>query len=249
VEGESATRCINPDCPAIQKEKIIHFVSRDAMNIDGLGDAIISTLVDSGLIHTVADIYTLKTEDLLSLNGFAEKSAHNLILAIEESKKRGLPSVLFGLGVRFVGRKVARLIAERFGSMDTICRLTVDEIMKVPEIGPRIADSLVQYFRQPEHLSLIAALATHGIRMDGAKRVTKGDRFANATVVLTGKLEQMGRKEAQALIEEQGGKVTGSVTTKTTVVVAGEDSGSKLTKARNLGITVLSEEEFLDMLR
>lgn len=249
VGGEAATRCINPDCPAIQKEKISHFVSRDAMNIDGLGDAIIAAMVDNELIHTAADIYTLKTDDLLRLDGFAEKSAHNLIQAIENSKERGLPSVLFGLGIRFVGHKVARLIAEQFGSMEHICRLTVDDIIEVPEIGPRIADSLVQYFRQPAHLLLITALRAGGVVMEGAERVTKGNLFANKTVVLTGKLEKMGRKEAQALIEEQGGKVTGSVTAKTTLVVAGAESGSKLTKARSLGITVLSEADFLNMLR
>ena len=249
VEGEAATRCINPDCPAVIGEKIAHFVSRDAMNIDGLGDAIVQQLLDHHLIHDVGDIYGLRREDLLGLEGFGEKSADNLLKAIETSKSAGLARVLFALGIRFVGAKAGRILAESFGSMEAIMAASTEELTALDDIGPRIADSIVAYFAVPAHGDLIRKLAAYGVVMTAEKRQLLNASFDGEIVVLTGKLQTMTRKEAEQAVELRGGKCTSSVTKKTTLVVIGSDPGSKYDKARMLGTPIITEEEFRDWLQ
>ncbi len=248
ADGEAAARCTNPDCPGVLRERVAHFVSRDAMNIDGLGSAIVTQLLDHELIHNVADIYALKKEDLVDLEGFGEKSADNLLTAVEKSKTVGLARVLFALGIRFVGAKAGRILAEHFGSMDAIMAAGVTELTVIDEIGPRIADSIVTYFADEKHVNLVQTLAERGVVLTAEKRVLLNASFDGEIVVLTGKLEIMTRQEAQAAVENRGGKVTSSVTKKTTLVVAGADPGSKLDKARQLGTRVIDEEEFAEWL-
>lgn len=247
-EGEAATRCINPDCPAVIGEQIAHFVSRDAMNIDGLGEAIVDQLLKQGLIQDVADIYNLHKEDLIDLEGFGEKSADNLLKAIEASKTIGLARVLFALGIRFVGAKAGRVLAETFGSIDAIMAASVDEFTAVDAIGPRIAESIVAYFAVEKHKNLVQKLLEHGVVMTAEKRKLINTSFDGEVVVLTGKLQRMTRKEAEQAVEDRGGKCTTSVTKKTTLVVVGEDPGSKYEKAKKLGTHIISEEEFCSWL-
>ena len=245
LDGEAATRCVNPECPAILSQKVAHFVSRNAMNIDGLGDAITAQLLQQGLIHRVSDIYDLKKEDLIGLEGFADKSADNLLKAVEDSKKVGLARVLFALGIRFVGAKAARILAEHFGSVEALATASTEELTDIDEIGPRIAESVHTWMRTDEARKLVAALEAAGVDMTAQKRQTKGSAFRGEVVVLTGKLETMTRKEAEEAVVAGGGKCTGSVTGKTTLVVAGADPGSKYEKARSLGTPIISEEEFI----
>lgn len=248
LEGEAATRCTNPNCPAVISEKIAHFVSRDAMNIDGLGDAIVQQLLQQQLIHDVSDIYGLTKEELVDLEGFGEKSADNLLKAIEESKHVGLARVLFALGIRFVGAKAGRILAECFGSMDAVMKASIDELTAIGEIGPRIAESIATYAGNPDNQALIQKLQSYGIDMIAEKRQLINTAFDGEIVVLTGKLQTMTRKEAQQAIEDRGGKCTSAVTKKTTLVVAGAEPGSKYEKAQKLGTHIISEEEFRDWL-
>lgn len=247
-EGEAATRCINPNCPAVIGEKIAHFVSRDAMNIDGLGDAIVQQLLQQHLIHDVSDIYGLTKDELVDLEGFGEKSADNLLKAIEDSKHVGLARVLFALGIRFVGAKAGRILAESFGSMDAIMKASIDEMTAIGEIGPRIAESVAAYAGNPDNQALIQKLQSYGIDMTAEKRQLISTAFDGEIVVLTGKLQTMTRKEAQQAVEDRGGKCTSAVTKKTTLVVAGAEPGSKYEKAQKLGIHIILEEEFRDWL-
>ena len=247
-EGEAATRCINPDCPAVVGEKIAHFVSRNAMNIDGLGDAIVQQLLQNHLIHDVSDIYTLKKEDLVELEGFGEKSADNLLKAIEVSKSVGLARVLFALGIRFVGAKAGRILAECFGSVEALMAASIEDLTAIDEIGPRIAESVVAYFGDEKNRSLVGKLASYGVDMTAEKRQLINTSFDGEIVVLTGKLQTMTRKEAEQAVESRGGKCTSSVTKKTTLVVIGADPGSKYEKARQLGTHIITEEEFQDWL-
>ena len=247
-EGEAATRCVNPECPAVIGEKIAHFVSRNAMNIDGLGDAIVQQLLQHHLIHDVADIYALKKDDLVALEGFGEKSANNLLAAIEQSKTVGLARVLFALGIRFVGAKAGRILAEHFGSIEAIMAASAEELTEIDEIGPRIAESVTAYFADEGHQQLIEKLHCHGVDMTAEKRQLVSLAFDGEIVVLTGKLQTMTRKEAEQAVELRGGKCTSSVTKKTTLVVIGADPGSKYDKARQLGTRVITEEEFKDWL-
>ncbi len=249
AEGEAAVRCTNRECPAVQEEQIAHFVSRHAMNIDGLGEAIVVTLLQHGLIHHAADLYRLKKEELLTLDGFGEKSADNLLQAIADSKHRRLGRVLFALGIRFVGSKAARILAQHFGSITALRQASEEELMAIDEIGPRIAASIRTYLTDEQNQKLIEELERYGVDMTEDVLEQKGEQFAGETVVLTGKLTSLGRKEAQEQIELHGGKVTSSVSKKTTLVVAGEDAGSKLVKAQELGIRIISEEEFLQLLK
>lgn len=248
-EGEAATRCINPDCPAVIGEKIAHFVSRDAMNIDGLGDAIVQQLLAQHLIHDVADIYGLTKEELVDLEGFGEKSADNLIKAIETSKSVGLARVLFALGIRFVGAKAGRVLAECFGSIEAIMVASVDELTAIDDIGPRIAESIADYFRNEKNRALVQKLQGYGVNMTAEKRQLINTTFDGEVVVLTGKLQIMTRKEAEQAVEDRGGKCTLSVTKKTTLVVVGAEPGSKYEKARKLGTHIITEEEFVDWLK
>ncbi|WP_413304281.1 NAD-dependent DNA ligase LigA [Bacillus sp. 1P10SD] len=253
LEGEVALRCINPKCPAQIREGLIHFVSRDAMNIDGLGEKVISQLFAEKLISDVADIYKLTREQLLALERMGEKSVSNLLKAIETSKGNSLEKLLFGLGIRHVGAKAAKTLAQVFGSMNKLADASKEELMSINEIGDKMADSIVAYFEQEEARELMEELASVGVNLEykGAKPVSAEESdsiFAGKTVVLTGKLEQLSRNEAKEKIEALGGNVAGSVSKKTHLVIAGEDAGSKLTKAQELGIEVWDEEKLLEEL-
>lgn len=247
-DGEAAWRCTNPDCPAVIGEKIAHFVSRDAMNIDGLGDAIVQQLLAQGLIRDVADIYGLTKEELVDLEGFGEKSADNLLKAIETSKSVGLARVLFALGIRFVGAKAGRVLAESFGSVDALMKASTEDLTAIDDIGPRIADSIVAYFHDAKNQALIEKLRAHGVDMTAEKKTLINTTFDGEIVVLTGKLQMFSRKEAEQAVEARGGKCTSSVTKKTTLVVVGADPGSKYEKAKKLGTPIISESEFKEWL-
>jgi DNA ligase (NAD+) len=249
-EGEVALRCINPKCPAQIREGLIHFVSRDAMNIDGLGEKVISQLFAEKLISDVADIYKLTYDQLIALERMGEKSVTNLLKAIEASKANSLEKLLFGLGIRHVGAKAAKTLAQSFNTMDKLAGATKEDLIEINEIGDKMADSIVAFFEQEEAEALLKELAEAGVNMEykGAKPVSAQESdsiFAGKTVVLTGKLEQLSRNEAKEKIEALGGNVSGSVSKKTHLVIAGEDAGSKLTKAEELGIEVWDEEKLL----
>ncbi|WP_243290969.1 NAD-dependent DNA ligase LigA [Bacillus sp. FJAT-47783] len=250
IEGEVALRCVNPKCPAQIREGLIHFVSRNAMNIDGLGERVITQLFNEKLIDDVADLYKLKREQLLNLERMGEKSTENLLNAIEKSKENSLERLLFGLGIRHVGAKAAKTLAEHFETMERLQSATKEELIAINEIGEKMADSIVTYFRSAEVNELIEELKTLGVNMSfkGVKRTiadVADSYFAGKTVVLTGKYESMSRNEAKAEIEARGGKITGSVSSKTDLVIAGEAAGSKLKKAQELNVEVWDEARML----
>ncbi|WP_078429294.1 NAD-dependent DNA ligase LigA [Alkalihalobacterium alkalinitrilicum] len=251
LEEEVALRCINPKCPAQIREGLTHFVSRNAMNIDGLGERVIAQLFAEGLVEDVADLYKLKREQLIELERMGEKSVENLLNAIETTKINSLEKLLFGLGIRFVGAKAAKTLAMHFETIEAIQEADFETLKSVNEIGEKMANSIVNYFEQVEVQDLIGELRELGVNMTytGPKLPSTEDvkesPFLNKTIVLTGKLTQLTRDEAKQKIEALGGKVTGSVSKKTDLVVAGEDAGSKLAKAEQLGITVWSEEQFI----
>ncbi|WP_312096059.1 NAD-dependent DNA ligase LigA [Niallia sp.] len=254
LEEEVALRCINPKCPAQIREGLIHFVSRNAMNIDGLGERVVSQLFSEKLIEDVADLYTLEFEQLIELERMGEKSVNNLLQAIEKSKQNSLERLLFGLGIRHVGAKAAKTIAMEFKHMDQLMVATKEDLTAVNEIGEKMADSIVTFFEQEEVLELITELKAYGVNMayTGPLPVATEEAdsvFAGKTIVLTGKLEQLSRNEAKEQIELLGGKITGSVSKKTDLVIAGEDAGSKLTKAEQLGIEVWDEERLMEELK
>ncbi|QCR33873.1 NAD-dependent DNA ligase LigA [Lysinibacillus sp. SGAir0095] len=253
IEGEVALRCVNPKCPAQIAEGIKHFVSRNAMNIDGLGEKVVEQLLRAEYIRDVADLYHLEKEQLVKLERMGEKSATNLVDAIENSKENSVERLLFGLGIRHVGAKAAKLLAEQFESMDALMLAKEEDITAVHEIGDKMADSIVTYFANDEVKELIERLKAVGVNMiyKGKKiQVEAGENpFAGKTIVLTGKLSQLTRNEAKAKIEELGGSVTGSVSKKTDLVIAGEDAGSKLTKATELGIEVWDENRLVEQLQ
>jgi DNA ligase (NAD+) len=248
--GESAHKCTNLYCPAILRESLFHFVSRDAMDIEGLGPAVVTALLAAGLVKDAADLYSLRKEDILSLERTGEKSAQNLLEAIAKSREAGLARLLFGLGIRFVGVKAAGLLARRFGDIDRVAAASFEELTAIEEIGPKIAASVVGWFAEPANLALIEKFRTAGVKLTEEVAEPVGPQpFAGKIFVLTGTLAAMTRPEATAVVERLGGKVTGSVSKKTDYVVAGEEAGSKLTKAQELGVTVLSEEEFMAMVK
>ena len=248
--NEAAYKCINNKCPAILREKFNHFVSRDAMNIEGLGPAVIISLLNNGLISDVADLYTLTKEDLVNLERIADKSAENLINAINKSKDAGLNRLLFALGIRFVGVKAANILANHFQSIEAIKGSSLDELMQINEIGTKIAQSIKEYFNKQDNLTLIDKLQKSGIKTT-ADMLEKNEQenFVGKIFVLTGNLTSFTRKEAGLLIEKFGGKVSGSVSKKTDFVIVGEEAGSKLTKAQELGINIISEDEFKNMMK
>lgn len=248
-DGEAAIRCTNAYCPAIEKEQIIHFASRDAMNIDGLGPSIVENLISYKLIKNVVDLYHLTVDDLVIMDRMGKKSAENLVKAIADSKTRGLDRVLYGLGIRLIGSKAASTIASVVGSMDRFLTITKEELIAVEEIGPTMADSIVDYRNNPQYIAIINGLMQAGLTMTVNVADEIGNEMDGEIVVLTGKLESMGRSEASKILESHGAKVTGSVSKKTTLVVAGEDSGSKLAKANELGIRVINEEELLALIK
>ncbi len=254
LEGEVALRCISPECPAQTREGIIHFVSRGAMNIEGLGEKVVSQLFDYGLVRSVADLYYLNREDLLELERMGEKSVNNLFQAIEESKKNSLEKLLFGLGIRFVGAKGAKILAQHYRHMDALMNASEEELVAIDEIGPKMAGSIVTYMNKPEVRETIGRLKNAGVNMEYNGPVVRtqkddmDDLFAGKTIVITGTLENMSRREAAELLEALGANVTGSVSKKTDLLIAGEKAGSKLDKARKLNITVWDEKTFLDHL-
>ncbi len=252
IDDEVALRCVNPSCFAQVAEGLSHFVSRNAMNIEGIGERVVSQLLREGLVKDVSDLYTLNKEELIALERMGEKSAQNLLDAIEASKKNSLERLLFGLGIRHVGAKAARLLAEEFESIDALMDATVEQLTAVFEVGDKMADSIVMYFEKEEVRELIERLRQLGVNVyyTGKKINTEeiDSVFNGKTIVLTGKLSQLNRSEAQKKIEELGGKVTGSVSKKTDLVIAGEDAGSKLTKAEQLGIEVWNEERLIEEL-
>lgn len=248
-EGESVLRCPNGQCPAQLLKSLIHFASRNAMNIDGLGEANTELLVKKGLVQSPADLYFLKKEQLSSLEGFGEVSAEKLVKAIEASKNAELDRLVFALGIRNIGQKAASLLCERFGDMDRIISADTEEISSIDTFGNIMAESVVTAFREPHRLELIRRLREAGVNMTYTKRSSADDRFAGITFVLTGTLPAMKRDEAKALIESFGGKVSGSVSKKTGYVVAGEDAGSKLAKARELGIKIIDESTLIEMTK
>ena len=247
LEDEAALRCVNPECPAQALRNLIHFASRNAMDIDGLGVAVCTQLVERGLVRTAADLYTLTREQLLTLDKFKEKSADNLLRAIDASRSNNLDKLLFGLGIRNIGDKAAALLAEHFGSMDAVRAASAEEICAIDGFGSVMAQSVVEFFARAGAADLVGRLAALGVNMtwQGEART---DKLAGKTLVVTGTLPTLSRKEAEALIVRNGGKASGSVSKKTAYVVAGEAAGSKLTKAQQLGVPVLTEAEFLALL-
>ncbi len=248
-EGEAASRCINANCPARLKESILHFASRGVMNIDGVGEALVDQLVDRGLVKSVAEIYDLTEETLVSLERMGKKSAANVIRNIENSKKNPLPRVISALGIRFVGERTALFLAEAFGSMDAIAVATLDELQLAEEVGPKVAESVFQFFHEPRNLELLDRLRSAGLNFLYASTRPKGGPLTGKTFVLTGSLANLSRDEAKKLIESAGGKVSGAVSKKTSYVVAGEDPGSKFTKAQELGVPTLTEQELLELIK
>lgn len=248
LEDEAALRCVNPECPAQSLRNIIHFASRDAMDIDGLGTAVATQLVEKGLVHTVSDLYDLTLEQLLTLEKFKEKKATNLLHAIENSKQNNLDKLLFGFGIRNIGDKAAALLAEHFGTLEAIREADIETISEIDGFGGVMGQSVVEFFAKNGTTDLVHRLADAGVNMTW-KGEPKGDKLAGKTLVVTGTLETLSRNEAEALIIKNGGKASGSVSKKTAYVVAGAAAGSKLTKAQALGVPVLTEAEFLAMLR
>ena len=242
TEGEVDYRCVNQKCPAKLRETILHFASRGVMNIDGMGDALVTQLTERGLAKDVADIYKLTKANLLSLERMGDKSAENILREIENSKKLPLERVIFGLGIRFVGERTAQFLAEHFGEMDALMNASQEDLQQVEEVGPRIAKSIVEFFSEPRNRELVDELRRAELTMRGKKR-ERGTKLAGKTFVLTGTLAHYTRDEAKKRIEDAGGKVTGSVSKKTDYVVAGADAGSKLDKAKELGVQVIDERE------
>jgi DNA ligase (NAD+) len=246
-EGEVVVRCTNAACPAQLKESLLHFGSRGAMDIEHLGEAVVEQLVERGLVHDFADLYRLTVLQLAELERLAEKSATNLANAIAGSRNRGLARVLYALGIRFVGERAARLLAEHFGSVDRVASATVEEISEIHGVGPRIADSVRLFFDQPANQKAVEHLREVGVVLEEATRPAGPKPLAGKTFVLTGALDQMSRDEAKARIARLGGRVSSSVSRKTDYVVAGADAGSKLGDARRLGVAVLDEAAFLKL--
>ena len=247
LEDETALRCVNPECPAQALRNLIHFASRNAMSIDGLGEAVARQLIDKGLVHTVADLYTLTREQILTLDKFKAKSAGNLLAAIENSRKNNLDKLVFGLGIRNIGDKAAALLAEHFGSMEKLRQASAEQVSSIDGFGGVMAQSVVEFFAKEGTGDLLEHLAQAGVNMEwhGEK---KGTALAGKTVVVTGTLPTLSRQEAEALIVRNGGKASGSVSRRTAYVLAGEAAGSKLTKAQTLGIPVIDEAEFFRII-
>ena len=248
--SEAAIRCTNPHCPALGREGLIHFVSRDAMNIEGCGPSVINQLIDSELVRDAADLYSLQKEDLLKLERMGEKSADNLLKAIETSKENELDKLLFGLGIRHVGAKVARILAEEFGTVKNLLEAQPEQLAAIRDIGDKIAESVVTWLSVPTNVDLLERLEAAGLKMEFAVRAkSESNPFFGKTLVFTGTLPTLGRAEAQTMAQDVGAKVSGSVSKKTDYVIAGAEAGSKLEKAEKLGVTVIDEATFLEMIK
>jgi len=248
TEGEVDYRCVNANCPAKLLGTILHFASRGVMNIDGMGESLVNQLIERELVKNVADIYALTKKDLLSLDRFAEKSAQNILDEIEASKKLPLERVIYGLGIRMVGERTAQFLAEHFGSMEALEQAGVEELQSVDEVGPRIAESIVEFFSVAANRKLVERLRESGLTLRGIKK-ERGTKLAGKVFVLTGTLAHFTRDEAKKMIEDAGGKVTGSVSKKTDYVVAGADAGSKLDRAKELGVVVIDEKELEQLMK
>ncbi len=246
--GEAAIRCDNPDCPAQLLRVLIHFCSRDAMDIEGLGDAVLETLLNKGFIGKIADIYRLNYEEIASLDGMGKKSADNMRNAIEKSKGNDLSKLIFAFGIRHIGQKASKLLSDRFLTLDNIISATKEDILTIEGFGDIMADSVVEFFSLEQTQQMISELREFGLNMESQREI-KDMRFEGMTFVLTGTLSTYGRKEAQEIIESYGGKASSSVSKKTTYVLAGEAAGSKLQKATDLGITIINEEQFAEMIK
>ena len=247
-EGEAAYRCIGIECPAKLLRNIIHFASREAMNILGLGDSIIEELLDRGLIHNIADLYELTNEDFESMKKNGKKFAQNLIDSIDMSRSNDLYRLITGLGIRNIGVKAAKSLAKYFKTMDNLMKAEIEELVGIDDMGEIMAKSVYEFFHEPQTIDLIERFKVLGLNMEAIEEEGADDRFAGMIFVLTGGLEGYSRKEAEDIIEKFGGKCSGSVSKKTTYVLAGEDAGSKLDKAQKLGITIISEKEFNEMI-
>ena len=249
-EGEVVTRCTNAVCPAKVKARIAYFAARKAMDIEGLGDVLVEKLVDLGFVKDVADLYFLDVETIANLERMAEKSATNLINQIEASKTRGLQRFLYGIDIRHVGERYAKILANHYRSIDKLAEASIEELDAIHEIGETVAVSVFNFFQNPDNRDLILRLKNAGVKMevDTDSTANLDERFVGKTFVLTGKLEEFTRDDAANIIEQRGGRVASSVSKKTDYVVAGSDAGSKLTKAESLGVKVLSEEEFKELL-
>jgi DNA ligase (NAD+) len=248
AEGEVAYRCVNSACPARLKESLLYFAGRRAMNIDGLGEALVDQLVDKGLVRDVADLYALTHEKVANLERMGDKSAGNLREEIENSKKASLARLIFALGIRFVGERTGQLLADHFASLDKLAKASEEELLQVEEVGPRVAESILEFFREPQNLKVIEKLRKAGLQFEQAKVYKPQGNLAGKQFVLTGTLPRYSRDEAKKMIEEAGGRVTGSVSKKTDYVVVGADPGSKLDKARALGVKTIEEGELLKLL-
>ena len=248
-EGESAVRCTGIECPAKLYRNLVHFVSREAMNIDGLGENIIGILLEKKMISNIADIYDLKFEDIASLKKNGKKFAQNLIDSINISKQNDLYRLITALGIRHVGVKAAKVLAKTYENMDNLSNASIEDLSQVDEVGTIVANSINEFFSQEQTKDLLKRLKDAGVNMERQKEENEDDRFAGKTFVLTGSLEKYSREEASNIIEKFGGKTSSSVSKKTTYLLAGEDAGSKLTKAQNLGVQIISENEFEEMCK
>ena len=248
-EGESAVRCTGVECPAKLYRNLVHFVSREAMNIDGLGENIIGQLLDNKLIENIADIYTLKFEDIASLKKNGKKFAQNLIDSINKSKENDLYRLITALGIRHVGVKAAKTLARRYKNIDNLANASFESLSMIEDIGPIVANSIREFFMEEQTLDLIKRLKESGVNTQAIEDENADNRFEGKTFVLTGTLEKYTREEASNIIEKFGGKTSSSVSKKTAFVLAGEEAGSKLTKAQNLGVNIISEDEFAEMIK
>jgi DNA ligase (NAD+) len=248
VEGEVAYRCVNAACPAKRRESLLHFASRHAMNIDGLGDKIVDQLVEKNLVKDVADLYSLKVDGVAELERMAEKSAQNLIDEIEASKNNSLARLIYALGIDFVGERTGQLLAEHFSSLQELAAAMAEQLVEVPEVGPKVASSIVEFFSEPANRQLIKKLEKAGVRPTAEKRVVKSNKLEGKSFVFTGGLANRSREEAGEIVKQHGGGVSGSVSKKTSYVVVGSDPGSKYDKAKELGVPILSESEFEKLL-
>ncbi|MGB3129489.1 MAG: helix-hairpin-helix domain-containing protein, partial [Dehalococcoidia bacterium] len=248
-EDEAISRCINPSCPAKLKESLLHYSSRRAMNIETLGVALVHQLLEEKLVQTIPDLYTLKYEELVDLERMGPKSSLNLLDEIERSKERDLPRLIYALGIRFVGERTAQSIASHFKDLDSLIKATADELIQIEDVGPKVAESVVFFFQQPENKTLIDKLCEVGVNFfSQTEAVPEEGPLSGQTFALTGKLTKFSREEARQEIEQRGGIVTSTVSRKTDYVITGDDPGSKLEKAQKLGVRVLDETDFLALI-
>jgi len=248
AEGEADHRCVNANCPAKLRETIRHFASRGVMNIEGMGDALVNQLVENGMVKDVADIYDLTEEKLLKLERMGKKSAENILNEIKDSKNAPMERVIYGLGIRFVGERTAQFLAEHFGSMDALMEASEEQLQQVNEIGPRVSAAVREFFAEPKNVALVKRLEKAGLQFTGQKK-QRATTLAGKTFVLTGTLQRYTRDGAKKVIEDAGGKVAGSVSKKTDYVVAGEEAGSTLDKAREVGVAVIGEKEMEELVK